>query len=279
MQLNGELLRKHTTLQMGGPAKEFMIPKNRQELISTVQHYRKHRKEYRILGNGSNIIVNDRGVSCAVIKNTDALKTYELNKAEDIITVGSSVMLIEFVKKNILNSLEGLEYLCTIPGTVGGAIYMNAGRGKKHNCAISDRLVSVVVFDGHNEFQLDKDEMSFGFRRSVFQRHKDWLILEAQFKLRKQSHSVGVKKVKERTRYFYTSPKTRFPSAGSIYAEYSPQALKIMRGIMLGGCKFHGNWISNIRNGRANDVFRLLALSKLLHIIFNVRPSLEVEIW
>jgi len=189
------------------------------------------------------------------------------------------VMLPRFVHFCVDNDLEGMEYLSSIPGTVGGALYMNAGRGRNSNMAISDKLEWVTIYDGRNELRLDRSDLRFTFRKSIFHRHKEWLILEACFMLQDQDKEKGIAEIKKRMDFVLKTQNRKYPSAGSIYDEYSKLALRIMRGIRIGGCKFDGNWISNIDHGSARDVLRLLFISRILHFAFCKRPVLEIEIW
>jgi len=277
MRLYGELMRNHTTFRLGGPAEELFVPESREELIREIKACHDGGRICRVMGNGSNLLVRDRGVRGVVVKNTKALDSLE--KSGNRVIVGSSVMLPKFVHFCVDNDLEGMEYLSSIPGTIGGALYMNAGRGRKFNTAISDKLEWVTIYDGRKELRLDRSELKFSFRKSVFHQQPEWLILDACFMLQDQDKEIGREKIRKRMDFVLKTQNRKYPSAGSIYDEYSKLALRIMRGIRIGGCKFDGNWISNIDHGSARDVLRLLLISRILHFAFFKRPVLEIEIW
>lgn len=277
IRLYGELMRNHTTFRLGGPADELCIPESREELIQEINACRKSGHSCRVMGNGSNILVRDQGIRGVVVKNTKALDCLE--KSGNRVIAGSSVMLPQFVHFCVDHDLEGMEYLSSIPGTVGGALFMNAGRGRKDRMAISDKLEWVTVYDGRKELRLDRSELNFAFRKSSFQQRRDWLILEACFLLQHQDKEVGREEIRKRLDFVNRTQNRKFPSAGSIYDEYSKRTLRIMRGIRIGGCRFEGNWILNIDQGRARDVLRLLMISRILHFFFLKRPVLEIEIW
>ena len=277
-RLYNELLRKHTTFRIGGPADELYIPESKEELIQEIRACIVSGKRYRIMGNGSNLLVRNIGVRGIVIKNTSALSGFEVSGNQVI--VGSSMMLPRFVRLCVDSNLEGMEYLYSIPGTVGGALYMNAGRGKDSNMAISDNLVWVNVFDGKNELCISKHELGFSFRKSIFHQRKGWLILDACFQLQGQDKEKGMEEIRKRMDFVKNSQNRKYPSAGSVYDAHSRLALRIMRGVRIGGCTFQGNWISNVDNGCSRDVLRLLHISRILHfLLFNRPPVLEIEIW
>ncbi|MBI1864682.1 MAG: FAD-binding protein, partial [Nitrospirae bacterium] len=163
-----EPLARHTTFRIGGPADRLVVPGDREDLIETVRACLRTRTPCFLLGRGSNTLVGDRGVRGIVIKNTGAC--LDLDVDGDTVRVGSSVPLQRLVRFCIGNNLEGMEYLYSVPGNVGGAVYMNAGRGIVENGFIADHLVCVEAFDGEGVRALTKEECGFGYRTSVFQR-------------------------------------------------------------------------------------------------------------
>lgn len=272
-----EPLSNHTTFKIGGPADVLSIPESEDELIREIKRCQNEGIDYRILGNGSNLLVNDKGINGMVIKNTKACTNLERN--ENFVEVGSSVSLQKFVKFCVDNSLEGMEYLYSIPATIGGAIYMNAGRGKKHNLSISNNLTSVKIFNGDKITWLDKEECEFGYRRSIFHEREDWVILKAKFELGYQSKKIGEKKIKERMDHVKESQNRKNPSAGSIFLNRSYLAAKLLDGIKIGDAKMRGNWISNLGNASFEDVMWLIRLSKFLTKLRFEDIELEIEIW
>ncbi len=272
-----EPLSDHTTFKIGGPAIELSIPEDKEELIREIRRCKKRNLDYKLLGKGSNILVSDKGVKKVIIKNTEACT--DIKKNDDIVEVGSSVSLQKFVKFCVNNNLEGMEYLYPIPATVGGGIYMNAGRGRKHNLSISNNIVSVTIFDGNRIRELNKEGCEFDFRCSIFHEHDDWVILGAKFRLNKQPKEVGEERIKERMEFVKNSQDRKYPNAGSIFKQRSFIAGKLLNGLKIGGAQIKGNWISNVDHATFKDVLWLIRISKLVSYLTFKKPELEIEIW
>jgi UDP-N-acetylmuramate dehydrogenase len=272
-----EPLVNHTTFKIGGPVSILSIPANKNELLEEINYCIQNGIKYRILGNGSNILVVDKGLKGMVIKNTEALNY--IHKKGNKIVIGSSVTLSKFVNYCVENNLEGLEYLSSVPGTIGGAIYMNAGRGPNVDCSISNKLKSVEIFDGQKIINLSTEDLGFSYRKSIFHKRKDWTILGATFILENQNKKVGRAKTTKRINQVSQREMWKYPSAGSIYKESNRIALRLLKGFRVGGCRFGLNTILNVNNGSSKDVLKLLKISQLLHFFFFKKPVLEIEIW
>lgn len=166
-----------TTLSIGGPVKEVTSVETEQQLINNIEAAIVKKTPYLIIGGGSNLLVSDQGFPGIVIKNEMAgMNTFGNNI---IVKSGQSLQsLIDFATEN---KLAGLENLAGIPGTVGGAIYGNAGA---YGQTISDHLISVKVFDPGSETmkQLENLECQFSYRDSIFKKNKQ-ILLEATFSL------------------------------------------------------------------------------------------------
>ena len=167
-----EPMSKHTTFKTGGPADIFVIPETRQEIIELL----KLNVPITIIGNGSNLLVKDGGIRGLVIKV--GLNNYEIQ--DDIMIADAGCMIAKLSMVAYQNSLTGLEFACGIPGTLGGALVMNAGAygGEIGNIVLE---TEVVDYDG-NVFTL-KDHQ-FGYRSSIFQQ-KNYIILTSKLKLQK----------------------------------------------------------------------------------------------
>ena len=276
-KLEKEPLNRHTTFKIGGSAEVLSIPENKEELIEEIKYCRNNNISYKILGNGSNILVKDEGVKGTVIKNKKALNYLEVEG--NTVIAGSSVMLPKFVDFCVENNLEGMEYLYSIPGTIGGAVYMNAGRGRKYNLAISDRIEEVKVYDGEDIFVLKRDEIDFDYRWSIFHDHEDWIILEVKFKLEEQDIEIGKEKIEKRMKHVNKVQKRNNPNVGSIYKKSNGKILRLLRGIKFGGAKLEGNWISNVDNASSKDVLRLIKVVNFFHHILFRDFELEIEVW
>lgn len=280
MRLHNELMSKHTTFKIGGPAEVLSIPKDEESLLAEIKYCQENEIPFHILGRGSNILVRDIGIKGFVIKNTCACTQLSIN--ENIVEAGSSVSLQKFVRFCVDNDLEGMEYLYSIPGTIGGAIYTNAGRGKKYNLSISDKLVSVKIFDGERVMVLNKENCEFGHRSSIFQKKKNWMVLSSKFELLEQAKDVGNRKIKERLDFAKRYQDLEYPSAGSIFKNWSGPVLSLMKNVQIGKTRFSHktiNWINNLGGAKAEDVIKLINRAKLMHMLVLKKPVLEIEIW
>ena len=271
-----EPLSKHTTLNIGGPARRFLIPESPQELIDAVTTCRRRRTPYVVLGRGSNVLVSDRPLKKVVIKNTEACR-HLAQPEPHIVEAGSSVPLQELIRFCVERDLYGMEYLSSVPGNVGGAIAMNAGRGLVAHAAISEYLESVEVFDGVARRTVTKAEGQFAYRASVFQR-RPWVILGARFRLPAQPRAVGEAEIAERMALARERQDYSGPNAGSVFGRHFPFA-KAMMGRRIHGAKFSDktpNWIVNTGHARFRDVTRLIALAQWHHVLRGRRmPELE----
>jgi len=284
-RIKNEVLAKYTTMKIGGPSEIISIPKNIDDLISEVMYCKEENIPYRILGNGSNLLISDKGIRGFVIKLNHAcnsLKLIDKNK----IKVGSGVRLQKFIRFAINNNLGGYELLSSIPGTVGGAIYMNAGIGGKNNVlrCISDYLISVEIFDGKEIVSLKKDKCEFGHRKSIFQKNPEWIILSGLFELPFQEKKIGLQKIKEWMKYVMKNQDRRYACAGSIFCDdYSRITSFLMKGKRYGNAAFslrNGNWINNLGNAKFRDVIFLIKMAQCINYIFSFKkPSLEIRIW
>lgn len=170
----GTLFSSLTTLAIGGPACLFIEANNEKELKQAAGLAKKHGMPFIIIAGGSNLLVSDAGYDGLVIKvNITGIK-----KEDDIVRVMAGTNLGEFVDFCNSHGLAGLERLAGIPGSVGGAIYGNAGA---YGQTVSDKLIRVRVFDGERDYWLTKNECKFDYRKSGF-RKKNLIILEAEVK-------------------------------------------------------------------------------------------------
>lgn len=168
-------LKNITTLQIGGPARLFTTVTSDKELIETIQYANEHNIPHLVIGGGSNLLVSDEGVNKLIIKN----EIEGITKLVRFLKVKSGTPLQHLVDYSIAQGLSGLQKLTGIPGSVGGAVFGNAGA---YGQTISDYLREVVCFDSSETVALQKDECEFEYRDSIFKRN-GISILELVFKL------------------------------------------------------------------------------------------------
>ncbi|MBI4035342.1 UDP-N-acetylmuramate dehydrogenase [Candidatus Daviesbacteria bacterium] len=172
-------MKNLTTLKIGGPAKKFVKVTNPNELIEAINYAKQNNLEYLVIGGGSNLLVSDKGVDKLIIKN----EILGIEHQGQNIKVKSGTVLQDLVHYSISHGLLGIQKMTGIPGTVGGAVYGNAGA---YGQTISDNIISVVVLSDRRESKdlitLNKDDCNFNYRDSGFKKNK-YTILEVRFSL------------------------------------------------------------------------------------------------
>lgn len=168
-------LKNITTLQIGGPAKKFVEVKTQEELIEAIKFAKDNNMRFLVIGGGSNLLVSDLGFDGLIIKNE--IKG-NIRKGNQFIAQ-AGIVLQTLVESAIIHGLSGLEKLTGIPGTVGGAVYGNAGA---YGQTISDAISQVKTFNGQNIIILTKDQCQFNYRDSIFKKN-GMIILEVIFTL------------------------------------------------------------------------------------------------
>ena len=281
IELYKEPMSEHTTFKMGGPVDCLLIPESEAELVETVKVFQAAGKPYRLLGNGSNILASDEGLKGTVIKTTRACMDLEL-AGERRVYAGASVKVQPFARFCINHNLEGLEYLYSVPATIGGAVFMNAGRGKTKQQQLSDHVESVRVFDGQRIFNLDKKDCAFRYRHSIFHHKRDWVILGAVFLLPAQDKEIGERKLRERMEFIKKFQDHKAASSGSIFKSGRNRVYRWVQGWKCGDAEFSAkatNWINNNGNAKMKDVMKLIRYAKLLNLLLFKRARVEIEIW
>lgn len=184
-------LKNFTTVKIGGPAKAFIETKTEQELKLIIQLAQEKNIPFLVIGGGSNLLVSDTGIDCLVIKNAVS----GIEKSADELIVKSGTFLQAVVNFSINQGLGGMQKLTGVPGTVGGAIYGNAGA---YGQAVSDHLIKVVCLDPKNQtlITLTKDQCLFTYRHSDFTTN-NLIILETHFKLEPGDKQILIQEAKK----------------------------------------------------------------------------------
>jgi len=271
--LSNEPLSRHTSMRVGGPAETMYVPQSEGELIRAYSEAMERGLPVAMLGRGSNSIFRDEGYHGVVIKATRACKTIRIREVNrrtfrktHLVTVGASVPNQSFLRFCIRNHLAGPTFLQSIPGNIGGSIYMNAGTGRSRGKAISDSLKEVRAFDGDKIITLSKEACEFQYRHSLFQR-RQLLILEALFELKRKSAKKVAREVKDRMEFAQQWQDLSYPNAGSVFnADF--RNIGCLRGKRVGSAMFSeksDNWIINLGGASASDVLSLVDWAKDMH--------------
>ncbi|WP_153124219.1 UDP-N-acetylmuramate dehydrogenase [Peribacillus tepidiphilus] len=282
--LEQEPLANHTTIKIGGPADLFVEPSSIENLEKTMKIIRKYNLKWRAIGRGSNLLVSDKGIEGVVIKLGAGIDHLEID--DDVIKVGGGYSLVSLATQISRKGLSGMEFAGGIPGSVGGAVYMNAGA---HGSDISKILVKAHILFEDGTFEwLSNEEMEFSYRTSVLQKKRPGIVIEAVFKLEKGNREEIVAKIQENKNYRKETQPYNYPCAGSIFRNPLPQyAGRLiqeagLKGHRIGGAKIsemHGNFIVNAGNATSEDVLALIQHVKdVILEKYGVKMETEVEI-
>ena len=273
-------LKKFTTLRIGGICNTMYFPESVEELLEL----RSKLHDVPILGGGSNLLINDKRSFQDVICMRDFMKNI-LKIDENEVRVGAGVRLQKLISIINENGLGGIEYLFSVPGLVGGAIYMNAGRGRGANKQISDYLVSVEVLEDGNIRTYLKDECEFGYRTSIFQK-KNCVIISATFIFDKINPDEGKRLQNERIKLCKEFQDNQYPNAGTTFCEADLRIMRLCQKLSnkkaTRGVHFSTkttNWLQNRGNGTYKQAMRKIRCIKTLHKIFHQQCVLEYIVW
>jgi UDP-N-acetylmuramate dehydrogenase len=279
--LRDELLKKHTSFRIGGPADYFCVPEDIEQIKEALNFARENRLPVAIMGLGTNLLALDNGFRGLVIKLGGGLSWMKAKSR--VVHVGSGVSLPKLLLFLARRGLGGMEFLAGIPGTVGGAAVMNAGAWGKEISRFVDRI-TVLDFKG-KERTLKKRQLKFSYRKSVLQKGK-WILLEVVLRLRKSKRKAIKSKLQGFLKRRRESQPLGIPNAGCIFK--NPKGKFAGRIIEEAGCKGmrmgdaqvsskHANFIVNLGEAKARDVVKLIArVQKAVKI--KLEPELKVMV-
>lgn len=275
-------LSKYTTFKMGGIAKKFLIPENIDDVINISKQ--QNMLDY-IIGGGSNLLINDY----REFENVVSLKKFNTkfeNLGNGRYYIGSSIYLQELILKINNDGYGGIEYLFSVPGLVGGAIYMNAGRGKRYNSNISDYIESVEYLKDGKIYSFSKEDCKFSYRFSIFQDMKDIIILGANFKFEKTNKQELEKRRNDRINLCKKNQDMSKPNFGSVFRESNGNIMKVVRFFSKFNCKdkiYYSdktlNWMLHGNRGTFKQAKNKINFVIKLHKLLGKKYDLEVKIW
>ena len=265
-----EQMSKYTSFKIGGPAECLIKITNIEDLYNILLFAKKNNVNITVLGNGSNTLVLDGGIKgITLLIRTDDIKLEEKENKDVYITVDSGCKISKLAQILLKNEITGFEEISGIPGTVGGAIKMNAGA---HGKEIKDILeeVKCIDFDGNIKILSNKD-LKFGYRTSIFFQEKEMIILSGRFKLKKGIKRIIESKMKEYTKFRIEKQPIEVPNAGSTFkrgqnfitAKLIDEAG--LKGYSVGDAEVstkHSGFIINKGNATAKDVLELIKYVK-----------------
>lgn len=260
--IKDEPMSKHTSFKIGGPCDLLVYVDSIRLLKEFIHRCKVENVNYMILGNGTNMLVHDEGISGAVIKLCGEFDNVFV--ASTFITAGASASLEDVCKLARDNSLTGLEFAYGIPGSVGGAAFMNAGA---YDSEMKNVIMGVSYLDKNNEVkEYLIDDLHFGYRKSIF-RETGEIILNVKFKLEPGNFVDISNKMDDLLQRRKSKQPLEFPSAGSVFkrpdGQYAGTLIQEcgLKGKTVGGAQVsdkHSGFIINIGNATCNDVLNLV---------------------
>lgn len=275
-----EPLSRYTYTKTGGPADALIFPKSKEEVQALVTWLNNNNWPLTILGNASNLIVKDGGIRGATIILTDM---NQISIQDNSIRVLTGAPLIELSKRAYDNELTGLEFACGIPGSVGGAVYMNAGA---YGGEVQEVITSVTVLTRNGEVkEMSNEDMQFDYRHSILQESDD-IALEVVFEL-EPGNKEEIKEKMDDLTYLRTSKQPlEYPSCGSVFKRptgyFTGKLIQDagLQGYVWGGAQVstkHAGFIVNINNATATDYIELIEHIKEV-ILEKDGVALETEV-
>ncbi|MGX7184253.1 UDP-N-acetylmuramate dehydrogenase [Enterococcus pallens] len=275
-------LMDYTYTKTGGPADVLAFPKNKVEVKQLVDYCRENDIPWLVLGNASNLIVKDGGIRGVVIMLTDMTK---VTVEKETITAEAGAKLIDTTYVALEHSLTGFEFACGIPGSIGGAVFMNAGA---YDGQLQDVFESVDVLLADGTFETwGSEQMNFSYRHSAIQ-DQPAIVLSAQFKLTQGDHDMIQKRMTELTELRQLKQPLEYPSCGSVFkrpvGHFTGKLIQDagLQGLKWGGAQIsmkHAGFIVNIDQATATDYIELIAhIQQVIKEKFDVTLETEVRI-
>lgn len=269
-------MKNYVHFRVGGPADILLIPENKDQVVKTIELCKNNNIPYFVVGNGSNLLVRDGGIKGVVIKFNEVKN---ITVQGEVIEAECGAMLKDVSNEALNNSLTGFEFACGIPGTIGGAVFMNAGA---YDGEIAHVIESAEVIDNNGEIKvLSKDELELGYRSSIVMK-KNYIVLSARFKLKHGEVRKIKEIVEDLTNKRESKQPLEYPSAGSTFKRpvgyYAGKLIQDagLKGYVIGGAAVsekHSGFVINKSNATAKDILDLIA-----HIQNEVKDKFDVEL-
>lgn len=263
-----EALARHTTFKIGGPAEYFITPKNQEELIALLKLCKECYIPFYIMGNGSNLLVGDKGFRGVIIQiyNTLDCVTVEKKTEEEkvVVTAGAGILLSKLAMQLAKEGIKGFEFAAGIPGTLGGAVTMNAGA---YDGEIKDSIINTTVVKEDGTLAvLSNEQLKLGYRTSIIQ-NKSYVVVSAQFQFETGNVEDILNKIADFNKRRREKQPLEYPSAGSTFKRpegyFAGKLIEDagLRGYRVGDVMVsekHCGFVVNVGKGTAEQVRKLI---------------------
>lgn len=273
-----------TTWRIGGPAELLAVPRDSADLQRALAWAASESVPWRVMGNGSNLLVSDRGVPGLVLRVRRVLDG--VRREDRRLHVGAGASLPGVTRRACAGGLAGIEFGAGIPGTVGGAVIMNAGW---HQHEIGNAIVSVEYLEGDGTIRTyGREECRFGYRHSLF-RGRRGVVLSATLELRREEPRELLRSLERYAESRRMNQPTELPSCGSVFlkpaGDFAGRLIERagLKGLRVGGLEvssLHANFFVNLGGGTCADALRLVQrVEDTVQRKFGVRLEREFELW
>ncbi|TLG72144.1 UDP-N-acetylmuramate dehydrogenase [Culicoidibacter larvae] len=285
--MENEAMSNYTKMRVGGVARIILVPESIEQLADALQYLQAQGIAHKMIGKGSNILVSDRNYDGVIILLQHTLEAIEIDEAKAQIVVESGFSLVKLSQIAARHNMAGLAFASGIPGSVGGAVFMNAGAHGSDTAAI---LTGVDYLDECGTLHhLDNEACQFSYRTSIFQQHREWTIVRAYYQLEHGDKAEILAQMQEwKGRRVKTQPYAK-PSCGSVFRNPLPQHAGQLieslglKGTRIGGAEvspMHANFIINTGSASADDIMDLINLvKKQVKDAYGVDLHTEVELF
>ncbi len=260
-------MKEYTSFKAGGKVSMLVIPKNMDELKRALKIVTSFKKEFIVIGNGSNLLVKDGGFDGIIIKLGEGFQQVAVDKKDKTMIIGAGVLLSKVAEQALEAELKGFEFASGIPGSMGGALFMNAGAyGWEMSQIVKE--AKAVTRDGSREYTITNDKMELSYRKSIFGKTGD-AITSVTLELETGEKKIISETMKDLTDRRNEKQPMNFPSAGSFFKRpaggYASKLIEEagLKGLMVGDARvspLHSGFIINEGNATTKDILSLMRL-------------------
>lgn len=281
--LKDEPISRYNTYKVGGIADYIFLPSNVENLIKALNYLKENKIKFKVIGNGSNLIFSSKPYKGVLIK-LDNLNNMDIKDNEVYVEAGYKT--IKLANKLSREGYTGLEFATGIPGTIGGAVFMNAGA---YNSDFKSIIKSVTYLDeDYNIKTLNNNDLEFEYRSSIFKKERKQIILSTTLLLEKDDPKKIIEVIESRKKRRIESQPLDYPSAGSVFrnpeGNYAGKLIEDLglKGYTIGGAKVsekHANFIINVGNATGEDIKELIEyIQSKVKENYNIDLILEQEL-
>jgi UDP-N-acetylmuramate dehydrogenase len=269
-------MRRYTAWKIGGPADALLEPGNSDELVEAIKKARENGIPVTILGGGTNVLVTDKGIRGLTIRLAKSMKNIAFDG--NLMTADAGALYPVLANTSAARGLTGMEFATGIPGTVGGAVFMNAGA---YGTETKEVLVHAEIFRDGEVVKMNGDDLELSYRHSILHEHPEWTVLRASYRLSPGDPEESKRMIKEfRSQRMNGSPSK--PSCGSTFkrppGDFPGRVIEAagMKGKRVGNIEVspvHANYFVNLGGGSSEDAIELMRIVKRA-----VKDELGVEL-